>query len=171
MSSEKLIRNNIANIITILRFLLSIAMIFFEFISLPFMIIYLIAGFSDMLDGFVARRINIQSTLGSRLDTLADIIFFMVCIVKIWQIIGFKIWEIFLIAVILLIKLSSMLINFIISKSPVVNVHSIANKITGLLLFFIPVSINLNFSQYYICLVIIIAIISSSDELIKVTRQ
>lgn len=171
MKKKNIIIDNIANFITVLRISISFAMIFFGAVTLPFMIMYLIAGITDMLDGFIARKLKIQSGLGSKLDTLADIIFFTVCIVKIWQIIGIKIWEIFLIAVILLIKLSSMLINFIISKSPVVNVHSIANKITGLLLFFIPVSINLNFSHYYICLVIIIAIMSSSDELIKVTRQ
>lgn len=146
-------------------------MIFFEFISLPFMIIYLIAGFSDMLDGFVARRINIQSTLGSRLDTLADTVFFAVCIFRAWNYLSLESGQIIMIGIVLLIKVSTALINFVLRNSFIADVHSGINKITGLLLFLLPIALNLPVFSYCAWVMIIIALLSSADELIKVTRQ
>jgi len=62
-------KQNIANYITIARMVISIFLLFFDFTSIVFMILYLIASLSDVLDGVVARKMNIQSQLGSKLDT------------------------------------------------------------------------------------------------------
>ena len=48
---------HIANIITIIRILCSFAILFCPVFSSAFYALYITAGVSDMLDGWVARRI------------------------------------------------------------------------------------------------------------------
>ena len=40
-----------------------------------FYALYTVAGFSDMIDGAVARKTDTVSELGSKLDAIADIVF------------------------------------------------------------------------------------------------
>jgi len=54
-----MVRKNIANYITGLRIISCIVMLFFEINSLSFMILYLIAAMSDVLDGYIARKMEI----------------------------------------------------------------------------------------------------------------
>lgn len=61
-----------ANIITSSRILCSIVLLFFPVFSPWFYVLYLINGFTDMLDGTVARRTGSVSEFGSKLDTVAD---------------------------------------------------------------------------------------------------
>ena len=73
---------NLANDITIIRILYSIALLFFPAFSVAFYVLYSTAGVSDILDGWVARRTHTASELGAKLDTIADIVFVVVCLVK-----------------------------------------------------------------------------------------
>ena len=65
----------IANILTGYRAFGSILLLFFPAFSVEFYITYLSCGFSDMIDGTIARKTNSASKLGSQLDTIADLIF------------------------------------------------------------------------------------------------
>ena len=53
-----------ANLITSCRILLSLLLLFFPALSPGFYGLYLAAGLSDMLDGFVARRTNSTAPWG-----------------------------------------------------------------------------------------------------------
>ena len=64
-----------ANLITCIRILCAAALSFLHALSPAFYALNLLAGVSDILDGFVARRTNTTSSLGAKLDTLADIAF------------------------------------------------------------------------------------------------
>lgn len=64
----------IPNLLTLLRILL-IPLFIWEILELNFtfaLIVFFIAGISDGLDGFLARRFNQQSKLGQVLDPIAD---------------------------------------------------------------------------------------------------
>ena len=68
---------NIANMITILRILLIPVYLYFFYSSLRNNIlfagiIFIIAGISDVLDGYIARKYNMTSRLGIVLDPIAD---------------------------------------------------------------------------------------------------
>ena len=73
---------HIANILTGCRILGSILLLFFPAFSLVFYIVYLLCGFSDMIDGTVARKTNSTSHFGSQLDTIADLVFVVAAMIK-----------------------------------------------------------------------------------------
>ena len=81
-----------ANLITSCRILFSLLLFFFPALSPGFYGLYLAAGLSDMLDGFVARRTNTASPLGAKLDSMADIIFLAVCLIKLLPVLTLLVW-------------------------------------------------------------------------------
>jgi cardiolipin synthase len=62
------------NIVTVLRFLLAIpvTMTLLQDAYMQALLLFALAGFSDALDGFLARRFDWFTRLGSLLDPLAD---------------------------------------------------------------------------------------------------
>ena len=94
-----------ANLITCIRIVLSAALLFSPALSPAFYALYLAAGISDMIDGAVARKTGTVSELGSRLDTIADIVFTAVCLIKLLPVLDVPAWLYTWIAVIAIIKL------------------------------------------------------------------
>ena len=80
-------KKHVANIITSTRILFSILLIFFSTFSAQFIILYLFCGFSDMIDGMVARKTNSAGKFGEKLDTAADFIFVVVALFKLLPVI------------------------------------------------------------------------------------
>ena len=66
---------HLPNIITFLRFPLSIAMLVVSPFSSHFWILYLCSGLTDILDGFLVRKLHQESALGAKLDSIADFVF------------------------------------------------------------------------------------------------
>ena len=65
-------RKQIANIITSLRIICSILMLFCRVPSIRFCLLYIFCGLTDMVDGAIARKTNAVSEFGARLDSVAD---------------------------------------------------------------------------------------------------
>lgn len=144
---------HMANIITGCRILGSIILLFFPAFSSWFYILYLLCGFTDMIDGSIARKTNSSSKFGARLDTAADFIFVVVCLVKLLPTIQIPSWLWIWIAVIAVIKIFNMVSGFVCKKRFVVE-HTVINKVTGLLLFLLPLTlafIDLKYSATVIC--------------------
>ena len=80
-------------------------MLFFPAFSLAFYALYITAGVSDMVDGWVARRTHTASELGAKLDTIADIVFVVVCLVKLLPVVDITTWLYVWIGIIALIKI------------------------------------------------------------------
>ena len=142
-----------ANIITLIRVLCSIAILFCPVFSVAFYALYITAGLTDMADGWVARKTNTVSELGSKLDTIADFVFLVVCLVKLLPIMGIPIWLYVWIGIIALIKLINIVSGYVVQKQ-FVAVHSVMNKITGVLLFILPLTlsfIDLRYSAVVVC--------------------
>ena len=67
---------NIPNFITMLRILGTICLFFVEPFTVAFFVIYSLAGITDVLDGFVARRLKATSEFGAKLDSASDLVFY-----------------------------------------------------------------------------------------------
>ena len=152
-----------ANIITGLRIIGSVVLLFFDVPSLPFYITYLLCGFSDMIDGAIARKTNAVSSFGSKLDTAADIVFMVVCAVKLLPTIYLPIWGWIWIAVIAMIKITNIVFGFI-RRKKLVDYHTDLNKMTGLLLFLLPFTLQYIEPTYSFAIVCAVATIAAIEE-------
>lgn len=131
----------IANSITACRILLSILILFYPAFSPMFYALYLSAGLTDMFDGVIARKTNTVSEFGSKLDTVADFILFVVCMVKLLPVIRIPVWLWIWIGIITVIKIVNIISGYAVQKKLVVK-HTAANKITGLMMFLLPLSLS-----------------------------
>ena len=142
-----------ANTITFFRMAASIVLLFCPVFSLAFYVFYIAAGLSDMLDGFVARKTDTVSQLGAKLDTIADFVLVVVCLIKLLPVLSIPAWLYAWIGIIALIKAVNIVSGFAVQKR-VVPVHSVMNKATGALLFLMPLTIpavGLKYSAIIVC--------------------
>ena len=154
---------SLANCITIIRILCSFALLFFPAFSPAFYTLYITAGVSDMVDGWVARRTHTTSELGAKLDTIADIVFVVVCLVKLLPVLDITTWLWVWIGIIALIKIINIISGYIVQKR-FVSVHSTMNKVTGLLLFVLPLTITFLDLKYSAAVVCIFATFAAIQE-------
>lgn len=132
-------KKNAANLITLIRIFGAIALIMLEPLSLPFFIVYGVCGLSDAFDGLVARKLGIQSSFGSALDSLSDLLFYGVMAAKLfptfqrlllpyqWVIIGVPTALHFIAYIVCAIKFNRFSA-----------IHTYANKALGLLVYAFP---------------------------------
>ena len=129
-----------ANTITFFRMAAGIVLLFCPVFSPAFYVVYIAAGLSDMLDGFVARKTDTVSRLGARLDAMADFVLVVVCLIKLLPTLRISAWLYGWIGMIALIKVVNIVSGFVVQKK-LVTVHSVMNKATGALLFLFPLTI------------------------------
>ena len=153
----------IANILTGCRIFASILLLFFPAFSVAFYITYLLCGFSDMIDGTIARKTNSISKLGSQLDTIADLVFVVISMIKLLPAIQLPGWIWIWCSIIATIKLGNILWRFI-AKKQFIALHTVMNKATGLLLFLLPLTISFAELKYSATVICSIAIFSAIQE-------
>jgi len=108
-----------------------------------------------MVDGTVARKTGSSSEFGAKLDTIADTVLALACLIKLLPVLKIEAWMYVWILIIAVIKAINILSGFILEKQ-LVTVHSVANKLTGTLLFALPLSlgwIELKYSAAIVCAV------------------
>ena len=154
---------HIANILTGCRILGSILLLFLPAFSVAFYIIYLFCGFSDMIDGTIARKTNSTSELGAKIDTAADLVFITVSLIKILPTINIPRWLCIWGAVIAIIKIGNIVWGYS-SKKQFISMHTVMNKATGLLLFLMPLTISFMELKYTAIVACSIATVSAIQE-------
>lgn len=159
----------LANGITLFRILCSLMLLFCMPLSPPFYALYTAAGFSDIFDGRIARKTNTVTKFGAKLDTFADIVFAAVVLIKLLPILKLPLWMIVWVGVIALIKLFNITIGFV-RNHTLTAVHSVINKITGVLMFILPFTltiINIRYTAGLVCIVATVAAIMESRTVIQ----
>ena len=168
-TGEQMVKN-IANILTACRIFGSILLLFFPAFSAAFYIIYLFCGFSDMADGTIARKTNSTSELGSRLDSVADLIFVVVSLFKLLPAIHVPGWLWIWVGVIAVIKISNLAWIYVAEKQ-FLSLHTRMNKATGLLLFLLPLTISFAELKYTAIVVCSVATFSAIQEGVYVIAE
>ena len=149
-----MIKSNIANFITCIRIACSVAMLFCLVFSVAFNVLYLVAGVSDMVDGFVARKLHTESKFGSTLDSVADIVFVAASLVKILPALDVPMWAYIAAAAIAVIRINNVVYGYV-RQRQFVAMHTVMNKATGLLLFIFPMTaqtIDVRYTALVVCL-------------------
>jgi CDP-diacylglycerol--glycerol-3-phosphate 3-phosphatidyltransferase len=153
----------IANILTGFRILGSVLLLFFPAFSVGFYIIYLFCGFSDMIDGTIARKTNSTSEFGAKIDTVADLLFVAASIIRLLPAIHIPGWLWIWGGGIAVIKISNIILGYA-SKKQLISLHSVMNKITGLLLFLLPLTLSFIEAKYSSVAVCSIATLAAIQE-------
>ena len=142
-----------ANSITACRIFGSMVMLFFPVFSRQWYIAYLLCGLTDMIDGPVARKTGSASVFGSKLDSIADLVFTAAAFIQLLPELRLPAWIWIWIIIIFIFKGTSIIASCVREKRFDIR-HSILNKATGLLLFLLPLTltfIELRISAIVIC--------------------
>ena len=125
---------SLPNAISALRFLGAVCLLFFGVESCAFWVIYFVCGLSDMADGYLARKLGCESQVGALLDSLADLVFVICCCFKLIPALAFPKWLWIWGGVIVATKIINQISALVMYKKCIFP-HTIANKVTGILLF------------------------------------
>ena len=156
-----------ADLITISRIFLSILLLFLPFPSLPFLFLYVAGGLSDMLDGFVARATGTAGARGAKLDSLADGVFFLSSAIKIIPSLSILPFLWAPVMIVLLVRVANLLHSFLKGREPL---HTTADKITGFLLFLLPLSLGLIPIMFSASVVMAVALFAAIEETVLLWR-
>ena len=158
-------------VLTISRLLFSFIIIiiaFFPFHSAPYVVIGLIYSgiITDILDGILARNLQVSTTFLRRLDTIIDLFFYFSCLYFIYCFNPAPFRENFiLIFTILLLEFfmySSSLLRF--SKAP--SPHAILSKLWGLYLVIEFTLLLLKVPGYHFTIALVVGILAHTDRLL-----
>ncbi|MGN1316083.1 MAG: CDP-alcohol phosphatidyltransferase family protein [Acutalibacteraceae bacterium] len=142
-----------ANALTFFRIICGLILLVFPVFSPGFYVFYLLGGFTDMIDGTVARKTGKATDFGSKLDTAADFIFTVTCLIKILPDLKIPTYLLVWIVVIAVIKIINVISGFAVQKK-FVTVHSVSNKVTGVLMFILPLTlpiIDITYGGAFVC--------------------
>ena len=155
----------IANIITVSRILCSLLLVWTRPLSTAFYMLYLYCGLSDAVDGYIARRTKTESRLGQKLDSAADLVFFAALLIALLPILQLTTPALLFIGTVVVIRVSSIIIAFVKYKT-FASLHTYANKLTGFLLFAVPLLLAFVPLATLTTIVCSIALASALEELV-----
>lgn len=155
-------KKQLANIISSSRILAAIILFLFSEITTAFLAIYIYCGFSDLIDGPIARKIGSVSVIGSVLDTVGDVvtyvamvkIFFLNRMIPLWALVWFG------------VTLIAFIVSAVISKikfDKFYFVHSLFGKILGVAIFLLPIGMLAVGNKVFLCIVCSVSSIASLE--------
>ena len=157
-------KKHIANIVTGIRILGSVCMLCSSVFSPLFYSTYLLCGFTDMIDGTIARKTNAVTSFGSHLDSVADLIFLTAASIKIIPAIIIPAWLWLCILIVFIMKVTAVIWGYVLARQFLPD-HTLMNKLTGFLLFLLPLSLPFVEIKYSASIVCAAAFLSAIQEL------
>lgn len=128
-----------ADSITLARIAASAFLLVLPWRSAAFFAVYTVAGLSDALDGWVARKTGTACDFGARLDSIADLVFFAALLVRLLPVL----WPVMpgmlrsAVAVVALVRVVAYAIAAL-RCGRFVALHTRLNKLTGAAVFLMP---------------------------------
>lgn len=125
----------IPNVLTFLRIIACIPLLLLRPLSFKFFICYGMCGLTDILDGYLARKLGVSGQFGAKLDSGADFVFAVsLAIIFFKPLSQLPLWIIAWIGGIMLIRFSALAIGYF-KYHTFYFLHTYGNKLTGLVLF------------------------------------
>lgn len=129
----------IPNCITSIRIIGTLILIFTNTFTTDFYVIYTICGLSDVLDGLLARATKNSTEFGAKLDSFADLMFYLTMFMKIMPELIAHLPILLWCVAFTVIGVRLAIYAFVAIKHRVfAAVHTYMNKLTGLTIFAIP---------------------------------
>ncbi|MBR2477165.1 MAG: CDP-alcohol phosphatidyltransferase family protein [Clostridia bacterium] len=163
---------SIPNIITSLRIAGTFGLIFTPEFDVWFYVLYIFTGITDILDGFVARKLKVTSEFGARLDSVSDLFFYVTILCKIFR----KLQEILHPAIwvgagaYLVLRVISYIIAAV-KFHKLASLHTYLNKIGVFLVFLVPLLIHTEVIEWLCAIIAIVGIIATIEEIMIHIRR
>jgi CDP-diacylglycerol--glycerol-3-phosphate 3-phosphatidyltransferase len=125
---------HLPNAISLLRVAGSIGLLFYDVAGWPFWVIYALCGISDMVDGWLARKLHVETKAGAVCDSVSDIIFVACCATRLLPVLEIPAWLWIWAGAIVIIKMVNQISALVVCKRFCFP-HTLANKLAGFLLF------------------------------------
>lgn len=155
----------VPNAISMLRIMLSLWMILLlKEQGTTFWILYVICGFSDLADGWIARRYRVTSRSGEVLDSIGDVMMIGTSGYLVLKSVIIPGWLWICLFIIAGIRILSLIVGYI-RFGTWATIHTYANKAAGLVLFIgFPFYVLWEWNSAVI-LICVIAAVSAIEEL------
>ena len=153
------------NALSCLRIAISAALPFLTRYPFLFGAVYLLSGMTDALDGYIARRFHAESSLGARLDSLGDLVFFAASVYLAWPLLYRTGGALLCVAAIAVVRVGNIALTrykFHIWSA----MHTIGNKIAGGMIFLaLPACVLLGRIPLWIAIPVCgVALLSALEE-------
>jgi CDP-diacylglycerol--glycerol-3-phosphate 3-phosphatidyltransferase len=129
-----------------------------------FLVLYLLCGISDFIDGYIARKTNTETVLGAKLDSIADMMMFAAVLSFIFLRFGKDSFVFIPFFIVIAVVRGLNLVFAGVKYHSFVLLHTYGNKITGILVFIVPLYFLLFHSTGFVWVVLWIAFFSSVEE-------
>ena len=153
------------NILTLVRVVLTAALLWLHPLGTPFFVVYLLAGLTDMIDGPLARWLGAASEFGAKLDSAADTFFVFVVLVRLWPYLLLP-----PVAAVLVVGVALLRVGAALAAKLRFGVfgflHTWGNKLTGALLFLYPLVLRWPVAVGILWAAGVAALLSAVEELV-----
>ncbi len=161
-------RLTVPNIITSLRILGAVILVFLPYPKTTFLVVYTLCGISDVLDGAIARLTSTQSEWGAKLDSVADLVFYAAMLFKIIPflvgVLNNSVWG--FAGIVILVRIFAYLLAAI-KYRKFASLHTYLNKLTGFVVFCLPYLLVITDKYTLVCsIACIVGFLASLEELI-----
>ena len=157
----------IPNILTSLRIVGGVSLAFIKPLETAFYWVYSLCGVTDVLDGAIARATDSRTSIGSMLDSAADLVFYTVTLVRLMPVllVVMPSWIWYFVGVVIAVRLcayAAAALRF----GRFASLHTYLNKLTGAAVFLLPYTLSLRCAPAAGTAVCVLALASSGEELI-----
>ncbi len=154
------------NLVTLARIPLALGLLLLPPVGIWYLLVYALCGLTDIMDGYLARRLHAASSLGAALDSAAAFLLLAVCLFTLWPVVRPGIEWLVWAACIALIRLGAALTAWLRWRK-FGFLHTWLNKITGFVLFLYPFTLAFPIRIPNILLpACLIASLSAGEELL-----
>ena len=122
------------NAISVFRIAGSLGLLFCDVAGWLFWLLYALCGISDMVDGWLARKLHVETKVGAVCDSVSDIVFVACCAIRLLPVLEIPVWLWIWAGMIVIIKMVNQVSALAVFKRFCFP-HTWANKLTGFLLF------------------------------------
>ena len=165
-----ILSKQVPNILSICRIILSALLPLFFGDPPLFVTLYLLIGLSDVLDGFIARRYDSESSLGAKLDSIGDLVFYVMLSLY-FVVEQIEVFLIYLTPVLVIFAVRAINIAVgLLKYRKLTMIHTVANKAAGIMVFILPVMLIFR-CRVFIPLTLAAALLSSAEESVIILRS
>ena len=163
---------NIPNIVTSLRIAGTFGLIFMKPFDVWFYVVYIFTGITDVLDGFLARRLKVSSEFGAKLDSVSDLFFNVTVLCKIFpellEVLPRIIW--LGAGAFLVLRILSYIIAAVKFRK-FASLHTYLNKTAVFLVFLVPLLLHTPIIVWLCAVIVAVGIIATAEEILIHIRR